>query len=480
MRKMIGALLALALCAAVSSAAAAGSEWRTAQLPGEASKVAIFGVSCPLAQLCVAVGGNNTVASSINPRSSAPTWQVVYAGKGAIPTGPKQSIAFRQVRGVSCPSSGLCVAGTFEGDIYTATEPTGEATAWAVTDIDGEGPNTHIYGVSCPTTALCVAAAGGGKIVTSTDPTGGSAAWTTIQLAPSLELRGVSCASPSFCVAVGNEGLILASTSPTGGPASWAQVVPAVGNGNLFGVSCFAPVCVSGNTGGNLITSADPLGAPSSWKAVAGGGSVQITGASCVSATRCVVVDNNGDVLTSTDPTGGTGAWTFTNVLPFPGIDGTTANHFFGVSCPSVTLCGVAANDGQIVTSTNPFDADPISTPRKRRPPRKGPKRPRVQIAGGPRGILIARHGKVSAQFRFFAKNHAPVRGFVCRLDGRQVKRCRSPKRYHVGPGWHRIRIRAIGSTGLRGPVAKALFRVYAPAEWPPRGGPGKTTQTGG
>ena len=441
-------MCALVACAAMAPAAA-GSEWRTTQLPGEAAKVPILAISCPTTQLCVAVGGNNTVASSVNPTSSAPTWQVVYAGTGAVPTGPKTKIAYRQVRGVSCSSPGLCVAGTLEGDIYTTTEPTGDAGAWAVTDIDGGGPNTHIYGVSCPSPALCVAAAAGGRIVTSTNPTGGPSAWTTTQLSPaSLELRGVSCASPSFCVAVGNEGLILSSANPTGGAASWSEVVPAVGNGNLFGVSCVAPLCATGNTGGNLITSGNPLGVPPAWKTIDGGGSVQITAASCVSAVRCAVVDSNGDVLTSTNPTGGPADWTFTNVLPFPGVAGTSANHFFGISCPAPTLCGVAANDGQVLTSTDPFEAEAVPTG-PRRPPRRGPKRPRVKIASGPRGILIARHGRVTAQIRFFALHHAPVRGFLCRLDGGRVVRCRSPKRYRVGPGRHWFRVRAIGSTGL-------------------------------
>lgn len=197
---------------------------------------------------------------------------------------------------------------------------------------------------------------------------------------------------------------------------------------------------------------------------------MQITAASCVSATRCAVVDSNGDVLTSTNPTGGPEAWAFTNVLPFPGVGGTSANHFFGISCASASLCGAGANDGQVLTSTNPFDADP-APPKRKRPPRRGPKRPRVKIATGPRGILVARHGKVAAQFRFFTPHHVPVRGFACGLDGKPVKRCHSPKRYRVGPGWHRFRVRAIGSTGLRGPVAKALFRVFAASEWPPHGG---------
>lgn len=121
-----------------SAIPASASTWTVRQLGGEAAQATMFGVSCPGASLCVAVGSDNTVASSTNP--------------------------------------------------------TGPASAWAVTDLDGEGPNTHLYGVSCPTAGFCVASAGGGKILTATDPTG-AAAWSVTQLAEPLELRGVSCPS---------------------------------------------------------------------------------------------------------------------------------------------------------------------------------------------------------------------------------------------------------------------------------------------
>jgi hypothetical protein len=462
----IGALVALAVAAPVAGA----SDWRTVQLTGEAAKVSMFAIDCPTTQLCVAVGGNNTIASSTAPHGGP--WGLAYAGIGAQPTPSNGSFAGRQIRGVSCPGAGLCFAGTFEGDIYFTSNPTGPAAAWAVTPVDPPGPNTHIYGISCPTPSLCVAAAGGGRIVTSANPTGGTAAWVTTQLDPSLELRGVSCSSPTFCVVVGDEGAILSSALPTGGAGAWRLASPRVGNGNLFGVGCAAPLCVTGNTGGNLITSTDPLGPAPGWKSVSGGGSVQVTDASCVSASRCAVVDNNGDVLTSTDPTGGSGSWTFTNVLPYPGVDGTAANHFFGISCPTATLCAVAGNRGQLHTSTNAFTAEPVA-PRKRKRPKKirrGPKRPRVEIARGPRPHgLIARRGGLPAEFRFFAKKRAPVRGFVCSLDGRRMKRCRSPKRYRVGrPGWHKFKVRAIGRTGLRGPADTYIFRIYRRSEWPP------------
>jgi hypothetical protein len=64
-------------------------------------------------------------------------------------------------------------------------------------------------------------------------------------------------------------------------------------------------------------------------------------------------------------------------------------------------------------------------------------------------------------RFRFYA--NAKVRGFLCRLDKQPIRRCQSPKRYRRVPtGRHVFRVRAIGVTGLRGPVALEHFRVIA------------------
>lgn len=450
------------------------STWTGRQPAGTGSNVnlAMFGISCPTASLCVAVGGANTIASSTNPTGGAESWRVVYPGAGAGE--PNQ----RQIRGVSCPSAQLCVAVNFEGIIYTSTNPTGDASAWSVTELSSTGPSTHFYGVSCPSPTFCAASAGKGRIATSTNPTGGASAWSVTQLEGPLELRGISCASPALCVAVGDNGdsirpdpgdvgEILSSTNPLGG--IWQQAQMTSGQGNLYGVSCPSPaLCVTGNLFGNLVLSTSPTGPASAWSLTDGGGSVQITDADCLSVSRCVVVDNNGSVLTSTNPTGGPSAWTFTNVLPYPGVDETAANAMFGVSCPTVTLCAVAANEGQIFTSQDPF-AEPAATPVKKGAKRhkKRPKRPRTTIARAPNPTSSFAGRKFPARFRFFARNHVQVRGFVCKIDGQPLKRCRPPKDYRVGFGKHVFRVRAIGWTGLRGPAEVARFRVCHPVASP-------------
>jgi len=452
--------------------AARAADWSGLQLGGAAEKVALFGISCPTASLCVAVGANNTVASSTDPSGGAVAWNVVNPGAGSIPIGSN----FRQIRSISCPSAQLCVSVSFEGLIYTTTDPTGEAAAWQVTDLDPEGPNIHLYGVYCPTASFCAASAGGAKVLTSTDPTGGAAAWSTTQLEGSMELRGISCASSAFCVAVGDNGdntrpeptdqaLALSSTNPLAG--AWEKVT-FPGRQHLFGVSCpSAQLCVSGDELGNLLVATDP--SSGAWHQIDGGGSVQITDSACPSPTLCLAVDDNGDALSSTNPTGGAEDWTFTNIAPFPQGEETAANAFFAVSCPGRSFCAIAANKGQIFTSQNPFavTTTEVAPIRKHRKHRKRPKRPHVTIAARPAPINPLARGKLKARFRFFARNHVQVRGFACKLDGRPLRRCRSPKTYHVGYGHHVFRVRAIGWTGLKGPAEVDRFRVCHPTRYP-------------
>ncbi|HSC20484.1 MAG TPA: hypothetical protein VLC07_02035 [Solirubrobacterales bacterium] len=217
------------VCPMPSSAAT----WSSLQLQGEAGNVRLFGMSCPSSSLCVAVGANNTIATSTDPTGGASEWNVVHPGVGsdAIATN------YRQIRSVSCPSPQLCVAVTFEGLVYTSTDPTGPASSWSIADLSPEGPNVHLYGVSCPAADFCAASAARAKVLTSTDPTGGAASWRETELEGPMELRGVSCTSAALCVAVGDDGdnlrpelgdqgLILSSTNPLGGV--WLRAEPPI------------------------------------------------------------------------------------------------------------------------------------------------------------------------------------------------------------------------------------------------------------
>jgi hypothetical protein len=468
--RALAAVLGMVAMTLASAATASASPWKGIQLPAPANKVFLLGASCPTTSLCVVVGTNNLIASSTDPTGGIAAWSYGYAGEGPWPNTdsfPSDRITGRQIQAVSCPSATLCVAVTSLGQIYSTTRPTSPPSSWRVTQMDAEGINLHLHGVSCPTVSLCVAVSGGrndnGKVLTSTNPDGGAATWQVVQLDKSLDLRGISCGSPSFCVAVGEEGRIVTSTNPTGDAGAWNVLGAPSGPASLHGVSCVAVVlCVTGNLNGNVLSSTNPAGGLSSWKEVDGGGSVLITGASCASATQCVVVDNNGDVLTSTDPSGDRSAWSFTNLIPFKPVGKfeLEGNALFGASCPSGSLCVLTGALGQIFTSTSPFAKPPAPEKPKQL---RGPKRPRARIAT----VLLLHNreqllrGKGRAMIRFYARGR--VRAFLCRLDGRPLKRCRSPKGYRVGVGRHVFRVRAVGLTGLKGPVARKAFIVRPP-----------------
>lgn len=462
---------AAAFCCALLlmvSSSALGSDWTGHPLSGEGAEAQLFGISCPTASLCVAGGGNNTIASSTDPLATG-GWNTVYVAEGLTAGNPNQ----RQIKGISCPSAQLCVAVSFLGRVITSTDPGGPASAWSVADLDPTGPNTHFYGVSCPTTSFCVAVAGGGEIAVSTDPTGGAGAWTVTHLPEPLELRAVSCDSPSFCVAVGDNGTnirpaatnlaeVISSTAPVAG--LWQQAELPGSHGSLFGVSCpTTSLCISGDMFGNVVGSTAPGGPAAGWTSFNSGVTVQVTGVSCNSPSQCLMVDNNGDALTAAEPLGGTGAWTVQNLIPYS-VEPLVRNALFSASCPSPEFCAVGAT-GEVLTSINPSAPPPPKPVTGSGNPKTAkqklrPKRPRVILLWGQSAEVPIPHGKALLQFRFHVKRKVQVRGYVCSLDHHKMHRCHSPQRFRVGPGHHKFRVRAVGWTGLRGPVAAGTVWV--------------------
>jgi len=460
---------AMALAATVGSPPAAASspeQWTSTRLPGLASELFLLSVSCPSASLCVATGTQNVIASSTEPMGGTGAWNVVYAGEGFYksPSGPV--ISSRQIQGVSCPTTRLCVAVTTLGQIYATRDPTGPASSWSVTEIVGTGKgNTHLYGISCPTASLCVAVSGRrqnkGKVFTSTDPTGGPGAWAETNLGEIFDLRAVSCSSTHFCVAAGANGELVGSTDPTGGPAAWSSIGAPAGSGTLQAITCLSALCLTGNSAGDIITSTNPLD-EGSWRQQDGGGSVQITGTSCALPLACIAVDENGHVITSTEPGGPSSAWTNTNLVPYTPeaeeFDPENGNALFGVSCRSISFCALVGSGGRIFTSTSPF-AQPASAGKGGKVGRKvrRPIRPRTVIAKfEPPAPREVRKGRGRVFLRFYA--NGPVLRFQCSLDRRRFSRCHSPEHYLVANGTHRLRIRAIGRTGLRGPATRIRF----------------------
>jgi hypothetical protein len=266
--------------------------------------VNISAVSCASVWLCVAVGGDSTgadILTSTNPTGGAAAWT-------------KTAVATRSLFAVDCPSANLCVAGGIgqsgQPDLLTTTDPTGGASAW-----HGLILSNHpvVYGVSCPTTGVCVAVGvygrsiGGGShttIATSTHPTAGAGAWKVHKYGRyDIGLGGVSCPAPSLCVAVGESPKILVSKDPTGAITTWKRASPhggLAGHSLLTGVSCpTKSLCVASSNYNFVVTSTKPTNVARGWRTdsvpgLSSGDSGVWLGVSCPTATSCVMVDRAG------------------------------------------------------------------------------------------------------------------------------------------------------------------------------------------
>src|SRR5262249_55464297 len=80
----------------------------------------------------------------------------------------------------------------------------------------GEELRANLRGISCPTSSLCVAVDFSGGVWTSTNPAGGPGSWTPTKIPKARALFGVSCVSAVQCVVVGGDGLVITSNNPTG------------------------------------------------------------------------------------------------------------------------------------------------------------------------------------------------------------------------------------------------------------------------
>jgi len=158
--------------------------------------------SCPSSNFCI----HTQATSSTNVLfSSTPT--VASGGWGSavtLPSGGTLNSIACSPGTTSTSGSGVCVAGSSNGDIDTTTNPAGTASAWTSTNID-TSTNT-ITGVFCQTSSFCVAVDNNGNAFVSTNPTGGAGAWTKTDIDGTTALTSVSCGSTSACVAVDGLG----------------------------------------------------------------------------------------------------------------------------------------------------------------------------------------------------------------------------------------------------------------------------------
>jgi hypothetical protein len=192
-----------------------GAKWTVSPTPNPVGPETdeFWGVSCPSATSCIAVG--ETYSHSLVNKALAETWNGVswVIDPSARPAGTTSS----DLTGVSCLSATDCTAVGFEGTSAGAG-PLAErwnGTRWTVEPMASSSGITdgELEAVSCRSAKHCMAV-GVDRIGSGTGTLAESwsgSIWTVEPPvnpagAPLSWLSGVSCPSDKDCIAVGNDG----------------------------------------------------------------------------------------------------------------------------------------------------------------------------------------------------------------------------------------------------------------------------------
>jgi hypothetical protein len=320
-----------------------GTSWSIQASPNPAGALTsvLFGVSCPTATFCVAVGnyqnraGRHTILAEAWNGSS---WSVMPAPP---PAGARRSF----LNGVSCASATACTAvGSYQtgsGKHVTLAERW-NGTAWSLqpTPNPASPPRSALAAVSCTSASTCTA------VGNSVDNSGGNSRtlaerWngTTWSIQPTPNnphgnfLTGVSCPSPAACIAVGgNNGAPLVEAW---NGTSWSiPPTPATGGAQLNSVSCAsASACTAVGSGAfaerwdGTSWSIQPI--PSIHDNAA------LTGVSCTTTSACTAVGY--DLEATVGEAWDGSSWSAVPTITPPSLLG--EHRLTAVSCTSPSAC---------------------------------------------------------------------------------------------------------------------------------------------
>jgi photosystem II stability/assembly factor-like uncharacterized protein len=333
-RALTAALSALILVAALFTAPAAWAmTWSAETSPTTSS---LFGISCPDAADCWAVGGSSSTGKIIhtsNAAASSPTWIAqTPPSNGTTQYNDIDCINDHDCVAVGNVASGapLIAATTDGGSTWTAQSPPGSVTA-------------ALRGVSCASATHCIAVGGlVGSSPTIVATTDGGSIWTS-KSAPSgtnTPLNDVNCPSASVCFAVGGTSSVATVIATSNSGSNWtAQSTPATDDVALNGVTCVSTsACFAV---GNAITGTGEIVATTNggtnWSYQSDGTSQTLNDVSCWDSTDCVAVGVSGRIVGTSNGTG----WSW-QTSP-------TSNTLYGVDVSNQSTGTVAGASGTIL-----------------------------------------------------------------------------------------------------------------------------------
>jgi photosystem II stability/assembly factor-like uncharacterized protein len=290
----------LAFLGLASTPAARAAGWSAETSPTTTS---LFGVSCPDASDCWAVGGGSGASKIIhtsNGAVSSPTWSAQTPPSGA----------FAQYNDVDCVNVSDCWA---IGSVYNVA-PLIAATTNGGSTWNAQAPpgpvTVALQGLSCPSASKCIAVGGVlGTFPTIISTANGGATWTTLTppTTTHTQLNDVDCPSTTVCFAVGgNNGTATIIASTNGGGTWTAQTTPASDDVALNSIACpTTSVCFAvGNaiTGTGEIVGTTNGGA--TWSYQSDGTAQALNDVSCWDSTDCVAVGASGTIVGTSNGSG--------------------------------------------------------------------------------------------------------------------------------------------------------------------------------
>lgn len=318
-----------------------GTSWSKSSTPlFTDSGGGLTGLSCPSSSLCMASDYSGDVYISDTPSDLSTAWTEETSSTTGVSDG---------VGGVSCSSASDCaLLASYEGEAAYTTDASSPTPTWtAGTAATGLRDNVLNGGLTCVNgTTACLAGVSGGSLFASTN--GGSTFAQASGFPSSIGNAGaIGCAGSSLCAAGTDQGYVSSSTDPTdGGSSTWSSgVLSAVGlNSVQFGPSSCpsGTLCVGADSQGRLFT-----GTPGSFTETSLADADGLGAPICPSTSLCM--DTNGtDIFSSTDPGSGGASWR--DSAADPGGD----DYIGGFQCPSAGLCVGYAGSDKVISSTSP------------------------------------------------------------------------------------------------------------------------------
>jgi hypothetical protein len=316
---LLGAVCVLALLTTTGAASAASAHWSSPRTIDTSVGQTLVQVRCLTTTECATLDANGraVVFHPASGKASAP----VQVAQGQPPID------------VSCPTATQCTlvspvrAYTYNPQAAKQSQPqTLESTS------SDQGPT--LRGVSCPSTSLCVAADTNGNVIRFAP---GSNATPTVTSLGSGEWNAIVCPSTSQCTVAGQNVEATFNPSSPGGVMR-VKVEPSIDD--IVDLSCpITTQCTALDVGGGEVTF-NPQTPPTILPdrvLVANNIVVAIT---CVAATQCTTVSQNGKESTF-DPAAATPTVT-TRQIDKSEVGGDVVGQgdgLQGVACTSTTAC---------------------------------------------------------------------------------------------------------------------------------------------